>query len=247
MEKKIKKQQSATETTSIPPTEATEAAIAASKVEVSSEANEEKKNASKPPRLRKQTYSKNPFLEEAFPLVKTKTKRITNNKGGLIIKSDTGEIVEQMAGFWTAKQVDSAQFIKLYVNGVKAFSDLTSKGAKVFELMYYEMQKSIGKDQIYLNFATTEKDLIKISKTTFYEGLNELVSKNFLAPVADATHWFWINPDYVWNGDRLTFVQTYIKNKQHSVEEIEDKNNLDTVEKLALENQENKVIPPEEI
>lgn len=85
-----------------------------------------------------------------------------------------------MAGFWTAKQVDSTQFIKLYVNGVKAFTDLSTKGAKVFELMYYEIQNSIGKDKIYLNFSTIEKDKIKISKTTFYDGLNELVEKNFL-------------------------------------------------------------------
>ena len=69
-------------------------------------------------------------------------------------------------------------------------------------------EEGIGKDKIYLNFTTIDKDKIKISKTTFYDGLNELVDKKFLAPVADATHWFWLNPDYLWNGDRLTFVQT---------------------------------------
>ena len=106
-------------------------------------------------------------MEDAFPLVKSKTKRIANNKGGYLIKNDTGEVVDQMAGFWTAKQVDSTQFIKLYVNGVKAFTDLTTKGAKVFELMYYEIQNSIGKDKIYLNFTTIDKDKIKISKPLF--------------------------------------------------------------------------------
>ena len=179
---------------------------------------EPSKPAKKAPKLRKTTYESNPFLEEAFPLVKSKTKRIANNKGGYLIKNDTGEVVDQMAGFWTAKQVDSTQFIKLYVNGVKAFTDLTTKGAKVFELMYYEIQNSIGKDKIYLNFTTIDKDKIKISKTTFYDGLNELVDKKFLAPVADATHWFWLNPDYLWNGDRLTFVQTYIKQKSKQID-----------------------------
>ena len=41
-----------------------------------------------------------------------------------------------MAGFWHAEEVDNAKFIKLYVNGVKAFKDLKGPGTKVFELMY---------------------------------------------------------------------------------------------------------------
>lgn len=124
---------------------------------------EPSKPVKKAPKLRKTTYESNPFLEDAFPLVKSKTKRIANNnKGGYLIKNDTGEVVDQMAGFWTAKQVDSTQFIKLYVNGVKAFTDLTTKGAKVFELMYYEIQNSIGKDKIYLNFTTIDKGEDKI-------------------------------------------------------------------------------------
>ena len=175
------------------------------------------KPVKKAPKLRKTTYDSNPFLEDAFPMLKSKTKRIANNRGGYLIKSDSGEIVDQMAGFWTAKQVDSTQFIKLYVNGVKAFTDLSTKGAKVFELMYYEIQNSIGKDKIYLNFTTIEKEKLKISKTTFYDGLNELVEKKFLAP-AEATHWFWLNPDYLWNGDRLTFVQTFIKQKTSKID-----------------------------
>lgn len=182
------------------------------------ETTEQDTKQKKTPKLRRKTYNSNPFLESALSLVKSKTKRIANNRGGYLIKNDTGEIVDEMAGFWTAKQVDSTQFIKLYVNGVKAFTDLSTKGAKVFELMYYEIQNSIGKDKIYLNFSTIEKDKIKISKTTFYEGLNELVEKKFLAP-AEATHWFWLNPDYLWNGDRLTFVQTYIKQKTTKVDE----------------------------
>ena len=39
--------------------------------------------------------------------------------------------------------MDSAKFIKLYVNGVKAFKDLKGPGTKVFELLYLEMQRNI--------------------------------------------------------------------------------------------------------
>jgi hypothetical protein len=161
-------------------------------------------------KLRVTTYLKNPFMEDKYPLVVTKTKRITNNRGGLMVKSNTGETVSPIAGFWHAEEVDATKFVKLYINGVKAFSDLSSRGTKVFELMYYEIQNNIGKDKIYLNFSTIDQDITKISRTTFYDGLNELVEKKFLAPT-ETQNWFWLNPDYVWNGDRLSFVKTYVK------------------------------------
>ena len=32
----------------------------------------------------------------------------------------------------------------------------------------------------------------------------------FVAPT-EAVAWYWLNPDFLWNGDRLAFVKTYIK------------------------------------
>ncbi len=167
-------------------------------------------------KLRITTYQKNPFMEDKYPMVVTKTKRITNNRGGLMVKSNSGETVAQIAGFWHAEEVDSTKFVKLYINGVKAFSDLSSRGTKVFELMYYEIQNNIGKDKIYLNFSTIDQEITKISRTTFYDGLNELVEKKFLAPT-ETQNWFWLNPDYVWNGDRLSFVKTYVKKQDSKI------------------------------
>lgn len=174
--------------------------------------------------LIKDRYEKNPFMAQ-YPIVKSKTKRITNNKGGYLIKSDTGESVAQIAGFWHAEEVDSTKFIKLYLNGVKAFADLSKTGAKVFEILYYEIQNNIGKDKLYLTFATTDQDLVKIGKATFYRGLEELIEKKFVAPT-EQIGWYWLNPDYVWNGDRLSFVKTYIKREESKVS-VRDEKTLD--------------------
>jgi len=183
-------------------------------------------------------YETNPYMETSDPIVKSKTKRITNNQGNYMVKNDTGEVVASIAGFWQAEEVDSTQFLKLYVNGVKAFSDLSTKGTKVFELMYYEMQKNQGKDKIYLNFNAVDPH-IKIAKTTFYDGIAELVEKKFLAPTT-FPHWFWVNPDYIWNGDRLSFVKTYVK-KQSSKVPVRDEITVDMFEdelKDRIENPE---------
>ena len=171
-------------------------------------------------KIRAVKHQNNPFMQVPEPFVGIKTKKIMGKSGNFMIKKDSGEVVSDIAGFWHAEEVDSTKFLKLYVNGVKAFSNLSTKGTKVFELMYHEMQRNIGKDKIYLNFSSIDINE-HIAKTTFYDGVSELVEKKFLAPTT-LLHWFWVNPDYVWNGDRLSFVKTYVK-KQNPKSIIDEK------------------------
>ena len=153
-------------------------------------------------------YPANPFLEAG--LVKPKTKRITNRRGEMMVMGDSGEIVAPVAGFWHAEEVDSAKFIKLYVNGVKAFKDLKGPGTKVFELLYLEMQRSIATDRVFMSFSAVNQDVSPISMATYKRGMAELIAKEFLAPTP-VQGWYWLNPDFVFNGDRLAFVREYRK------------------------------------
>lgn len=153
-------------------------------------------------------YETNPFMHETN--VKTKTRRVTNKRGDMmLVNSTTGEIQTQIAGFWESEEVDSTKFIKLFVNGVKALAELTNAGTRVFELLYTEMQNNIGKDQIYLSYTGLDKTT-KVSRSTFSRGVAELIEKRFMAAMP-AVGWYWINPDFMWNGDRLTFVKEFKK------------------------------------
>lgn len=152
-------------------------------------------------------YPRNPFVVGG--MVKTKTKRLTNKKGDFMVVGETGEIVAPIAGFWQAQEVDAAKFVKLYVNGVRAFKELTNAGTRVFEVLYLEVQKNIGQDRVYLSFTTLD-DGIKLSQATFTRGMRELIDKGFVAPT-EAIAWYWLNPDFMWNGDRLAFVREYRK------------------------------------
>lgn len=151
----------------------------------------------------------NPFINPA--LAATKTRRVTNKKGDMMVVSkETQMVVAPIAGFWYAQEVDNAKFVKLYVNGVKAFRDLTSAGAKMFELLYLEVQKNISKDKVFLSFSEVDQEATPMALSTYKRGIAELIAKGFLA----ATHaqgWYWLNPDYIWNGDRLAFVKEYYK------------------------------------
>lgn len=165
-------------------------------------------------------HAENPFMTAC--VVVPKTKRVTNRRGDMMLVSNEGEIVSNVAGFWEAEEVDSTKFLKLFVNGVKALAELTNPGARVFELLYIEMQNHIGKDQVYLSF--TAMDEKAISRRTFARGMAELIDKKFIAAMP-AVGWYWVNPDYIWNGDRLAFVKEYRKAKQKTV--LRDPNTID--------------------
>jgi len=152
-------------------------------------------------------HKTNPFMTAGVG-VKPRAKRIVNPRGDMMVVGETGEIVSPAAGFWYATEVDSAKFVKLYVNGVKAFKELTSPGTKVFELLYLEMQKGIGKDRVYLSFQSINQEATPMSASTYKRGMAELVAKGFIAPTP-VQGWHWLNPDYVFNGDRLAIVREY--------------------------------------
>lgn len=153
-------------------------------------------------------YQNNPFVVGG--MVKSRTKRITNKRGDMMIVGESGEMVAPIAGFWQAQEVDASKFVKLYVNGVKAFKELTGAGTKVFEVLYLEVQKSIGQDKVYISFSMVDQDANPMSHATYKRGMAELIAKNFLAPMPHQS-WYWLNPDFMWNGDRLAFVREYRK------------------------------------
>lgn len=156
-------------------------------------------------------YEKNPFIGNAVSNTKSGVKRISDKSGNrmMVVSEHTGEVMGA-AGFWQGQEVDKTQFVKLYIGGVKAFKDLTSAGTKVFELLYLRIQENIGKDEIWLTFPNIDQAINPMSRAVFYRGMKELLDKTFIAESLTPGMYF-LNPDYVWNGDRLAFVKEYRK------------------------------------
>ena len=152
----------------------------------------------------------NPFLPDASASTNEGMKRrtLTSKDGSqLMVTTQAGEQVAP-AGFWHTQEVDKAQFVKLYINGVKAFAGLTGAGAQVFGLVYAALQKTPGKDVIYLNFLELDQEITPISKATFMRGMKEILLKRFLAETLVSGKYF-VNPDYIFNGDRLAIVKEF--------------------------------------
>lgn len=155
-------------------------------------------------------YKENPFLLPTVTNTKSGSKKVTSNKDKLlIISEDTGEYLAG-AGFFHYQEVDKTQFLKLYINGVKALTELSSAGTKVFEVLYRTVQENINKDRILLAFDLIDQKVVSISESTFYRGMKELIEKKFIAETT-TQNLYYINPDYIFNGDRLSFVKTFLK------------------------------------
>jgi hypothetical protein len=186
---------------------ATEKPIPSVVVEASTGVDAPAKGIAKISRRGKTRHKTNPFIPEINQ--STKVRRVVDKKGEKlwVMSSETGQVHTQ-AGFWYAQEVDKTQFVKLYINGVRQFKELTSSGTKVFEVLYSVIRANIGRDRIYINYQHVDQELNPMSEATFYRGMKELVEKDFIAECTDTCFYF-VNPDYIWNGDRLAFVKEY--------------------------------------
>lgn len=161
-----------------------------------------------------QLYETNPFALA----VETKKKPIYNkNKDMALVHGVTGEI-SQLGGFVSYEEVSAEKFVQLFISGVRQLEKLTTAGSRVFTVLYQEVQNNIGKDLVYMSYATVDQTLTKMSTATYDRGIRELVQKGFIAPTPRQSM-YWLNPNYIYNGNRLTLAKTYIlKAKQDALE-----------------------------
>lgn len=67
-----------------------------------------------------------------------------------------------------------------------------------------------NKTEIILNYDMLSEDEQKLlSRSTFERGISELIKANFIAETYVATYYF-INPSYIFNGNRIAIVKEYI-------------------------------------
>lgn len=153
-----------------------------------------------------QRYDANPFIN--LTTSKVGVRRVTSSRNDrmMVVSETTGEIIAPGVTFGAVTEVDKTQFVKLYIGGVKQIKELTGAGTKVFELLYYEVQKNIGKDVMHLSFSDVDQSATPISKATFHKGMKELLEKGFIAETMTTGKYF-LNPDFIFNGDRLAFIR----------------------------------------
>lgn len=182
-------------------------------------------------------YKINPFLQGMTIPVKGKQIRLSHlgKDENILVNQATGEV--QGTHVTTYKRVDGDQFVKLFTANIALTFDLSAQGIKAFTVLMWAIQnKAISKDEIYLDTHTREDFIeahageekpLRLSQPTFARGLAELTKAQIIAKTLRQGV-YWINPNFVFNGDRIAFTTLIERKKKND----RDPNTPDMFEKL---------------
>lgn len=158
----------------------------------------------------------NPFLLDAISKIEkstVKTYKTASKTGEKAILKAFDESTGKVLGYTTfirQVEVDEDQFAKIYLSNFSAFFELNPQAIKVFG--YILTQLIPNRDEfIFLIDDCLEYTRYK-SETSIRLGLTSLL-KNEIIARGRADNLFYINPMIVFNGNRVTFAQTFIKKK----------------------------------
>lgn len=184
-------------------------------------------------RRKSEKYATNPFMKELAEnsTATWKSRTIAAKNGTLLVSNPhTGEIPEDVRagrGIVVAKKVEVNEFIKIYANGINEVAALSPAGLKVLSLFLNAVRGGKpNKDIITMYYpALPEEDQKKMSYRVFLNGINNLIDNKFIAE-SIVPNEFFINPDFVFNGDRLALIKLYeIKNKKsEAIEKAQETN-----------------------
>lgn len=147
----------------------------------------------------------------SFGTLEIKTRRKSRravSREMILAETDAGTIKAGTLAFVDTFEVDTESFVKLYAAGVSALQGLTAAGLKVFTVMYRQVQANIGRGEIHLSYQLAKKIADNVSQKTYQRGMRELEEKGFIRKTS-LPRMYQINPRFLFNGDRIAFVQTF--------------------------------------
>lgn len=159
------------------------------------------------------TNKENPFLKQAIEEIdhhvvkKWQNSTSTSKKAILTAVDNDGEPVGYTS-FVRQIKVDDDKFTKLYLAQFEAFFELSQAGIRVFGYIMTCMKPR--KDMIAFSIKDCMEYTKYKSRATVYKGLTELLRGGIIARGKEDWQYF-INPLIMWNGDRVTFVNDYVK------------------------------------
>ena len=168
-------------------------------------------------------FEENPFVEKAIQEVQItrqyKSASGTDRRAILqAIDPDTGEVLGHTM-FIRQVEVDEEKFAKLYLSQFEAFWELNKPAIRVFGYILSKMRPK--SDRIEFRLSECMKHTKYKSAKQIYDGLTALVKTDIIARGYNEYIYF-INPLVAFNGDRVSYMKTYVKRKKEAA-----KNQLD--------------------
>lgn len=168
-------------------------------------------------------YRDNPFILCGSFAVKTKHKTEVIGQDLSILDKKTEEIA--CGAIVRRKIVDVESFIKIYSKNIAVFFELNATAQKALIAVILAVQEQAkDKAEIYLSYQQAIEYYQSInyekipSKNLFSRGLSFLIEAKFIANHWRKSGWYWTNPNILFNGNRIAFIDLYVNQKKEERE-----------------------------
>lgn len=149
-------------------------------------------------------YASNPTIPNPGTISKKRRAQIGSAKKGMVFDDDNGEILGHGGAImYEFEEVDKERFVKLYLAGLKSAVGMSKAGLEVFQMVYDQMRENKERDYVLLSVLSSG-----MGERAFHRGMKELIDRKFLFR-AEVPGMFWVNIQYMFNGNRLAFVKAY--------------------------------------
>lgn len=163
-------------------------------------------------------HQENPFLKEAINEIESNRVRkniLVNSHSKTEIKmviNQDGD-VDGYTNFMKIIEVDEQKFAKVYLSGFYKFFDITQAGIRVFGFIINSIKPN--GDQFLFDIDECMVYTKYKSNRSVINGLASLLEVGIIAR-SEKSYKYFINPLVVFNGNRVTFAQSYIKRSKDS-------------------------------
>lgn len=156
----------------------------------------------------------NPFINDMLIPIGSKSVQITSlgKEDNILVNQNTGEVTGTHVV--ARKRVDKEKFVKTFADYMAFTFELSKAGNKTLRVVMWALKEAaVNKDTVVLDKYTHEmfmeghKDLeppLTLSYSTFARGLSELEKAKIIAKTV-RTGAYYINPQCMFNGDRIAF------------------------------------------
>ena len=155
-------------------------------------------------------YKENPSLAGFRGSLRDRPHKVIKGNKAMITDELTGEIIgEGTVGFTETKEVDTDQFVKIYMAGIDGMFELTKSSREVFKLLWMQVQNNPDHDKVELNIYIAEDYGLDIKQRGMTRGIKELLEHEFIYNTP-TTGLFFFNAKYMFNGNRIVTAKQYI-------------------------------------
>lgn len=167
-------------------------------------------------------YESNPSIEDKLPTRIVQSKQQAGNELFMLMAPGTGEVIGKGAfAFVREKVVDTEEFMKIYIAGLRTHAQLTRPGLTMFEYVFQAMSglKAKDKDTFQVNLTLAKRWRPSLGRQAYFKGMKELLEKNFIFRSIAADVYF-VNVRFMFNGDRIALVQSYRRRTSNNVPDL---------------------------